>query len=162
MAKLIFLDEQFDGRTYEFALPKTTVGRGDHNTLTIHDNGVSQTHCEILVYGSEVIVRDLGSRNGTFVNGELLHNQQRQLKSGQIVQFGSVKARLELEESFSSDTVEETAVFDYIRFRHEQAKPKPPAAPLTLDPGTNAIPTEHTHFQPRPSGIATPKQPPAT
>ena len=135
MAKLIFLDE-FGGRTYEFALSKTTVGRGDHNTLAIHDGSVSQTHCEILVYGSEVIVRDLGSRNGTFVNGELLHNQQRQLKSGQIVQFGSVKARLELEESLSTDTVEETAVFDYMRFRHEQEKPKPAAAPFTLDSGT--------------------------
>src|SRR4026208_2582560 len=97
MAKLIFLDEQFSGRTYEFALPKITVGRGDHNALTIHDNGVSQTHCEILVYGSEVIVRDLGSRNGTFVAGTLLQNHQAQLKHGQTVRFGSVEARLELD-----------------------------------------------------------------
>jgi hypothetical protein len=162
MAKLIFLDEKFGGRTYEFALPKTTVGRGDHNTLTIHDNGVSQTHCEILVYGSEVIVRDLGSRNGTFVNGERLCNQQRQLKAGQIVMFGSVKARLELAEEFSSDVTDETAVFDYVRYRREQEKPKQPAAPLmTLDSDTKLIPTEHTHFLPRPSEITRPNQPPA-
>ena len=84
MTKLIFIDEKFGGRVYEFVVPETTVGRGGHNTLTIRDASVSQTHCEILAYGPEVIVRDLGSSNGTFVNGERLHNQQRQLKAGQV------------------------------------------------------------------------------
>ena len=63
MAKLIFLGEKFAGRVYEFAVEKTTVGRGDHNTLTIHHPSVSYSHCEILDYGTEVIVRDLGSSN---------------------------------------------------------------------------------------------------
>ena len=51
MARLRFIGEEFRGRIYEFVLPKTTIGRGDHNTLAIHDPSVSKTHCEVLVNG---------------------------------------------------------------------------------------------------------------
>src|SRR5437588_10927892 len=95
MAKLIFLDDTFSGRAYELMLEKTTVGRGDQNTLVIRDGSLSATHCEILMNGSEIIVRDLDSLNGTFVDGAKL-NKQSQLKSGQTVRFGSVAARLGL------------------------------------------------------------------
>jgi hypothetical protein len=97
MAKLIFIDQNFAGQVYELVPEKTTVGRGDHNSLVIHDHSLSAAHCEILVNGPEVIVRDLGSRNGTLVNGVRLKNQQCQLKHGQTVRFGSVEARLELD-----------------------------------------------------------------
>src|SRR6185436_11538953 len=99
MARLVFTDEKFGGRVYEFALPKTTIGRGDHNTLTIRDDAVSQTHCEILVFGPEVIVRDLGSSNGTFVNGVRLHNQQRPLLACHIVKFTSITDPLSLHDA---------------------------------------------------------------
>ena len=151
MAKLIFTDEKFGGRVYEFALPKTTIGRGDHNTLTIHDNSVSQTHCEILVFGPEVIVRDLGSSNGTFVNGVRLHNQQRPLLNGQIVKFGPVTARLELEEPSSADTAtDETAIHShaqYLRGRHNEPK-SPENAAMTLQSASESTPIHHTLLLP--------------
>src|SRR5213594_2223932 len=68
MPKLVFTDENFAGRVYALMVEKTTVGRGDHNTLVICDDSVSKNHCEILIYGYEVIVRDLDSTNGTFIN----------------------------------------------------------------------------------------------
>jgi pSer/pThr/pTyr-binding forkhead associated (FHA) protein len=95
MAKLVFTTQEHAGQSYELILEKTTVGRADGNTLVIADASLSAMHCDILVNGPEVIVRDLGSRNGTTVNGRKLVNQQSQLKSGQIVRFGSVEARLE-------------------------------------------------------------------
>jgi pSer/pThr/pTyr-binding forkhead associated (FHA) protein len=163
MAKLIFTDQQFGGRVYEFALPKTTIGRGDHNTLTIRDNAVSQTHCEILVFGPEVIVRDLGSSNGTVVNGERLHNQQRSLLAGQIVKFGSITARLELEESSSDTTTDETAIHSYAQYLREQHnEPKSPAnADMTLQSASEATPIHHTLLLPR-SLVGGPSQPRAT
>jgi pSer/pThr/pTyr-binding forkhead associated (FHA) protein len=163
MAKLIFTDKKFGGRTYEFALPKTTIGRGDHNTLIIRDNVVSQTHCEILVFGPEVIVRDLGSSNGTFVNGERLHNEQRPLLAGQIVKFGSVTARLELEEPASDMTTEETAIFSYAQYRREQQKQSnTPANPaMTLQSGPESTPMHHTLLLLR-SPIAETNRPQAT
>src|SRR5438094_5775763 len=111
MAKLIFIDKNFADRTYDLLLEKTTVGRGDQNTLVIRDSSLSSTHCEILMYGSEVIVRDLDSSNGTFVDGARL-NKQSQVKSGQTVRFGTVEARLDLGPSKNeTDTAEITAVY---------------------------------------------------
>ena len=157
MAKLIFTDEKFGGRVYEFALPRTTIGRGDANTLTICDDAVSQTHCEILVFGSEVIVRDLGSRNGTFVNGVRLHNQQRPLLAGQIVKFGSVTARLELEPSEYDTATDETAFFSYAQFRREQQRePKTPAdAAMTLSSASGSVSVPHTVLLPQSAAAET-------
>ena len=121
MPKLIFTGEHFAGRVYELTLEKTTVGRGDHNTLALHDPSVSLAHCEILIHGAEVIVRDLGSANGTFVNGVRLDHQQCQMKSGQTVRFGSVEAHLYLEWVSWDDTAhEETAVFANRRIARER------------------------------------------
>ena len=123
--KLIFLSEKFAGRVYEFAIEKTTVGRGDHNTLTIQDSSVSHSHCEILVYGTEVIVRDLGSSNGTMVDGKRLRKEQQSpLESGQIVKFGLIEARLDLSIEPGTDTVTGwTAVHSHVRYSGDKPKP---------------------------------------
>jgi len=145
MAKLIFLGEKFAGRVYEFAIEKTTVGRGDHNTLTIHDSSVSHSHCEILVYGTEVIVRDLGSSNGTVVDGKRLHKeQQHPLANGQVVRFGSIEARLDLSVESDSDTVTGwTAVHSHVR--HLGDKPKPATSAVgKLEGATPPVNDEHT------------------
>ncbi len=119
-------------------LEKTTVGRAGQNTLVIADGSVSGTHCEILVNGPAVIVRDLGSHNGTWVNGARLVNQQAQLKSGQTVRFGSVEARLDLgEPSFDETASEMTAVRAVERIardqRREEKRPKPADPSMKLE-----------------------------
>jgi len=155
MAKLIFVGEKFAGRVYEFTAPKTTVGRGDHNTLTIHDASVSLNHCEIYAYGSEVIVHDLGSRNGTCVNGERLHKQQRPLAPGQTVKFGSIEARLEAPRSAAHEAsldTDVTAFHAYARLRNQPIEPKQSVpSGLTLDDGLESAPTDHTLMLPRSS-----------
>ena len=156
MAKLIFIGEKFGGRSYEFAVEKTTVGRGDHNTLTIHDPSVSDRHCEILVNDAEVIVRDVGSSNGTVVNGKKLRYQQCQLKAGQTVKFGAVEARLELEQrSFSDTATAETAISSYARHQHDptQVPINPALLSMTLDPVSESSPGDYTVALPDPSQI---------
>jgi len=152
MARLIFIGEKFGGRVYEFALEKTTVGRGDHNTLTVHDVSISNSHCEILVYRAEVIVRDLGSRNGTFVNGVRLQNQQRPLHQGQVVKFGSIEARLELDSESTTHTDSDVTAF-HAHARHlrqqQDAPLTPPDISLTLDSGPASAPTGPTMMLPR-------------
>jgi pSer/pThr/pTyr-binding forkhead associated (FHA) protein len=121
MAKLIFTDKNHVGRVYELTLEKTTVGRSDQNILVIPDSSLSALHCEIHVNGPEVIVRDLGSRNGTYVNGVKLVDHQAQLKSGQTVRFGSVEARLELDGHSDDDSVSDiTAIHAMGRIMREQ------------------------------------------
>jgi len=158
MPKLVFIDRNFAGRVYPLTIEKTTVGRSDENVLVIRDSSLSARHCEILVNGTEVIVRDLGSRNGTVVDGRMLRNQQSAVKNGQIVRFGLVDARVEIEAAaWSDETNPETAVFDHRRVmrdqRRAQKNPAPTSPAMKLDSAAPAAEGESeskTILAPRP------------
>lgn len=151
MAKLIFSGDKFNGRVYEIAAQRTTVGRGDANTLSIHDPSVSEHHCEIYDNGEDLIIHDLGSRNGTVVNGKLLHNAQAPLAHGEIVKFGAVEARLEIAHRAStSDTVTDVTAVHY-HASHAAPPPPHPNPVATLDAGPPRDSSDHTLVIPRPS-----------
>jgi pSer/pThr/pTyr-binding forkhead associated (FHA) protein len=95
MAKLVILSEGMTGRSHELTAEKTTIGRLEDNTFTIGDPSVSSHHCEVLLRGGDVIVRDLNSTNGTYINGERI--TEAPLKPGQILRLGQVELRLESE-----------------------------------------------------------------
>lgn len=158
MAKLVFIGAKFGGRTYEILAQRTTVGRSDVNTLCIHDSSVSERHCEIYDNGADLIIRDLGSRNGTVVNGELLHDAQRPLAPGQVVKFGAIEARLEIAFAPSSDTVTEVTAVHF----HAQRKATPPAPSpaITLDDGAIREESDHTLMLSRPGATPPPITPP--
>jgi sigma-B regulation protein RsbU (phosphoserine phosphatase) len=69
--------------------PRLTVGRSSRNELQLGDFTVSKEHAEILVDGSHVLIRDLGSRNGTRVNG-VDAREALPLKPGDQVEIGHV------------------------------------------------------------------------
>src|SRR5688572_13577603 len=93
MARLLLLSEGFAGRTYELKVDKTTVGRVSDNTFEIPEASVSSHHAEILLRGEDILIRDLDSTNGTFINGEKI--TEAVLKPGQILKFGTVELRLD-------------------------------------------------------------------
>lgn len=93
MSKLVLLSEGFAGRTYELNVEKTTVGRVEDNAFQIAEPSVSSHHAEIILKGSDVVVKDLNSTNGTFINGEKV--TEAVLKPGQVLKFGQVELRLE-------------------------------------------------------------------
>jgi hypothetical protein len=93
MAKLVLLSAGLAGRTYELKVERTTVGRVEDNTFQVAEPSVSSHHCEILLRGSDVVVRDLNSTNGTFINGEKV--TESTLKIGQILRLGQIEMRLE-------------------------------------------------------------------
>lgn len=93
MPKLVVLSEGFTGRTYELKTDQTTVGRLDDNAFCIPEASVSSHHCEILLKGNEVVVRDLDSTNGTFIAGQQV--TESPLKPGQILRLGNLQMRLE-------------------------------------------------------------------
>jgi pSer/pThr/pTyr-binding forkhead associated (FHA) protein len=66
----------------------------EDNTFQIADPSVSSHHCEILLKGSDVVVKDLNSTNGTFLNGQPVTGEAV-VKAGQIVRLGQVEVRVE-------------------------------------------------------------------
>jgi len=97
MAKLVLLSQGLIGRTHELKVDKTTIGRVDDNTFPIAEGSVSSHHCEVLLKGGDVVVHDLNSTNGTFINGEKV--AESILKPGQILRLGQIEMRLETEGS---------------------------------------------------------------
>src|SRR6266705_5861027 len=97
MPRLVLLSEGFTGRNYELKTDKTTVGRLSDNSFEIPEASVSSHHAEILLRGNDVVVKDLNSTNGTFINGEKV--TEAVLKPGQILRLGMIEMRLETGES---------------------------------------------------------------
>lgn len=93
MAKLVILSEGMTGRSHELKVDKTTIGRVEDNTFQIAEPSVSSHHCEVLLRGTDVVVKDLNSTNGTFIGGEKV--TEAVLKPGQTLKLGQIEMRLE-------------------------------------------------------------------
>jgi pSer/pThr/pTyr-binding forkhead associated (FHA) protein len=63
------------------------------NAFEIPEASVSSHHAELILRGADVLVRDLNSTNGTFINSERV--TEAVLKSGQILRLGTIEMRLE-------------------------------------------------------------------
>jgi len=72
------------------------VGRGAHNDVSIDHATVSAVHCELILGGESLVVRDLGSTNGTFLDGQQV--KQAEIHSGQALRIGSVDFVVEVSE----------------------------------------------------------------
>lgn len=84
---LIVVQGKPEGKTIPVAGPVFRIGRGMDCHLRPNSEEVSRNHAELVISDTEAVVRDLGSRNGTRVNGKLLTGPHR-LKSGELLQIG--------------------------------------------------------------------------
>jgi len=77
-----------DGKVSEFPLTgRTTLGRHPANTLRLADREVSKEHAVIERAGNTYLVKDLGSSNGTYVNGRRI--REHRLKDGDEITLGN-------------------------------------------------------------------------
>lgn len=83
-----------NGRTQSFPLlkPETTIGRHDVNDITIPELTVTGKHAVIKLEGDQIILVDLGSTNGTFVNGERIRTKA--IRHGDKFRLGTVELTL--------------------------------------------------------------------
>ena len=95
MAKLVILTQGLPvtGRAHELNVDRTTIGRVEDNMFQIAEPSVSSHHCEVHLRGNEVLIRDLNSTNGTFINGEKI--TESVLRPGQTLRLGNVELRLD-------------------------------------------------------------------
>ncbi|HTB62961.1 MAG TPA: FHA domain-containing protein, partial [Opitutales bacterium] len=95
MAKLVILTQGMTGRAHELNVDRTTIGRVEDNTFQISDPSVSSHHCEVHLRGGEILIRDLNSTNGTFINEARI--TENVLKPGQTPRLGQIELKLEAE-----------------------------------------------------------------
>lgn len=86
MASLFVIRGNDQGRRFELEEPVVWVGRDRSNAVQLHDSEVSRIHAELRRTEQGYTIRDLGSSNGTFVNGRRVHEQP--LRSGDQLQLG--------------------------------------------------------------------------
>ncbi|SIO61205.1 FHA domain-containing protein [Singulisphaera sp. GP187] len=102
--------------TVKLADGVTTVGRQDDCQLRIKSSQVSRKHCELFEKKGLLLVKDLGSSNGTFVNGKRIQ-EQRVLEPGDELSIGQLLFKVA---------------------KVGEAPPKAPTAP-PLKPGDTAV-----------------------
>lgn len=68
---------------------KFVIGRGEECQLRPKSDAISRQHCEFEIDGSQVSVKDLGSKNGTLVNGTRIEGSQS-LNEGDEIQIGKL------------------------------------------------------------------------
>lgn len=136
--KLMGLSPGFEGKEFSFD-DRLTIGRSDDNSIVVKTAGVSRHHTEINIVGRKVIIKDLGSANGTKVNGELCLN--RELFSGDRITIGEMEfvfvapaeARASKDSTRAgsvSEAAEQTAFIDMSTVgAGREGKPSEPASP---------------------------------
>lgn len=103
-ANFVVLAGQDIGKNFPIQKSEFSIGRGESCDICINDEDVSRNHARVTVLASAIVLEDLGSTNGTLVNGEKI--QRHILNDGDRVQVGNhtvFKFNFfnELEESYS-------------------------------------------------------------
>ena len=93
--KLVVMGGKNAGQEIPVAGPKFFIGRAEDCQLRPGSEMVSRHHCVLLVEEGFVAVRDFGSKNGTFVNGEQV-KAERELKAGDRLRVGPLEFALQL------------------------------------------------------------------
>lgn len=159
--------------TLKLADGVTSLGRHDDCVVRIKSSQVSRRHCELFDVGGKLTLRDLGSSNGTFVNGKRVIGQQT-LKVGDELTVGAVTLRVATlgqpvaashptPASKPGDTavVEAVAVSDEDEFEIEFDEGEPEVEIETI-PLAESVPTPPaTNPTPKSDGNRKPVPPPA-
>lgn len=87
-----------EGRQHDLRADSTVIGRSTSADITIPDTGVSRRHLEVYRDGQRWIARDLGSTNGSYVDGEQLSgsHDQVELFDGALISLGNARLRFRL------------------------------------------------------------------
>ena len=91
------------GKTLVFGVGEYLMGRGDECHVRFNSDWVSRQHCLLRVSVSGAALSDLGSRNGTLINGRLCKGEQA-LADGDQVQVGPVTFLVSLKPGTPADT----------------------------------------------------------
>jgi pSer/pThr/pTyr-binding forkhead associated (FHA) protein len=95
MPKLTIRSETGESISHDLVEETYTIGRAPENSIRLDDVSVSGRHAELALVSDNCYLKDLGSTNGTLVNGQPA--TEVQLRAGDRIRFGKIEACFECE-----------------------------------------------------------------
>ncbi len=139
MFKLMVISGPNRGTTYPLQSGETSIGRQPGNSIVLPSAKVSRSHCVLTLVQEEVVLRDLGSANGTFVNGTLARTKK--LAAGDRVSVGEfvleLKEVVQARSEFAPAAPRMAAVIPF-----PSGAPEPVGAPAPLGSGGEGPPAD--------------------
>jgi predicted component of type VI protein secretion system len=133
-AKLVVVGGDVKTEEIKLRLP-STIGRGRGTSIVLPHPLVSRQHCELYEQDGQLMVRDLGSLNGTFVNNQKV--AEAPVSPGELLTIGTVTFRAVYEAKLSggaqSNAKAKPARPAAETLRSKSNKAKPPAKPAAQD-----------------------------
>jgi len=88
--------------THHLTKPKTSIGRREENDIVVSDLTISRNHAEIIADAGKFILKDLSSKNGTYLNGKRI--EVAEIKNNDIISLdraGKISFRFEMAEQYA-------------------------------------------------------------
>ena len=118
MAKLYILRGPEKGKSFHLEGQVVTVGRGPESDIQIRDNSVSRKHMEIIRKGEKYFIKDLASKNGTYVsNAQIKPGKELEIEQGLPIAAG--KSLFCLGEAYLGEDEDLTTVLDSVDLTKE-------------------------------------------
>ncbi|MCM2305868.1 MAG: FHA domain-containing protein [Sulfuritalea sp.] len=143
MAKLILSMETTMLKEIPLTKERTTIGRKPHNDIQIDNLAISGEHAVVITILNDSFLEDLGSTNGTFVNGQSV--KKHFLQNGDTIELGKYRLK------YVSEVPQQTAAADFEKTMilrpgaaQKPAAEQPVAAPAAAAP----TPAAHTSTSP--------------
>lgn len=127
MAKLILSMENTVLKDIPLNKERVTIGRKPHNDIQIDNLAISGEHAVVITILNDSFLEDLGSTNGTFVNGQSV--KKHFLQNGDTIELGKYRLK------FVSELPQQTAAADFEKTMILRPGAAKPAAPAPAAPG---------------------------
>jgi predicted component of type VI protein secretion system len=140
---------------------RTTIGRKPHNDIQIDNLAISGEHAVVITILNDSFLEDLGSTNGTFVNGQSV--KKHFLKNGDTIELGKYRLKYvsELPQQTGSADFEKTMILRPGAATSAPPAPAPQAAPPAPTAPAAVPPAAHTATSPGMAPHPAPTPPPA-
>jgi predicted component of type VI protein secretion system len=137
------------GKSFELAKNELYIGRDINNDIVINDSEISRKHARLILQAGGYVLEDLGSTNGSFVNGQRLMGPHV-LRPGEMVMFGE-NVSLAFEAGYDPDATMVAGAVQTSTLMSE-----PPPQPQVVIPPTQAESPKPVYTGQVPAGPAEP------
>ena len=122
------------GKEIPVPVSRFLIGRGDDCHMRPKSDAISRNHCAILISGDSVILRNLNSRNGTFVNDERIQGDH-ELKAGDKIRIGKLEFEAVIKQAKPDEkkAVKKEAPVEARKDKKDKKEKKEPVAEVKKD-----------------------------